>query len=139
MGVVPFDPDHDPVWVELAREHLAAGRPLIAKVSGLSMWPLVRPGQRVVIAPERRVRVGDLALVALGRTLVLHRVVQLGPDIVTKGDAVARTDPPVTRSDVLGRVDGGRFGPLIARLSWVGGAPLANALRRLRVALYGRL
>ena len=130
----------DAVWLELARAHLAAGRTLVAQVSGLSMWPLVKPGQRVVIAPDRHVKVGDLALVVLGRALVLHRVVSIGPDtITTKGDAVARPDPQIAASDVLGRVDGGRSGPLIAGLSRVGGAPLASLSRRLRVALCGRL
>lgn len=152
MGVVPdgtssplgSTPAHGSavaeVWIELARAHLLAGRPLVAKVSGLSMWPLIRPGQRIVIAPRGRLARGDLALVVLGRSLVLHRVIAMSPQgLVTKGDAMPTPDPEVAHADVLGQVPGGPLGPLIANLSSRGGAPLAALLRRLRMALPPRL
>lgn len=135
MGIAPEATTEADAWVSLAREHLALGRPLTARVAGLSMWPLLRPGARVVISPGRPA-IGDLALVQLGTALVLHRVVASRPGrLLTKGDAVARPDPEVALGDVLGVVDGGPGKVLVARLSIAGGAPLAAVLRRLRVAL----
>lgn len=127
-------------WVSLAREHLALGRPLVVRASGLSMWPLLRPGQRVVVQPSRDIKVGDLALVELGRTLVLHRVVAIsGSRIVSKGDHNPRPDPELIRDAVLGMVRGGPLGPLLAHLSRHGGAPLATLSRKVRLALRDRL
>lgn len=135
MGIVPEPTTEADAWISLAREHLALGRPLSARVTGLSMWPLLRPGARVVINPGRPV-IGDLALIELRSTLVLHRVVAARPGrLLTKGDAVALPDPEVALGDVLGVVDGGPGKVLVARLSIAGGAPLAAVLRRLRVAL----
>lgn len=127
-------------WVSLAREHLALGRPLVVRASGLSMWPFLRPGQRVVVQPSRAIEVGDLALVELGRTLVLHRVIGLfGHQVLLKGDHNPRPDPALIRDAVLGRVAGGPLGPLLARLSRHGGAPLATLSRKVRLALRDRL
>lgn len=127
-------------WVALAREHLALGRPLVVSASGFSMWPLLRPGQRVLVEPRKTLAVGDLALVELGRSLVLHRVVGIsGSRLVLKGDHNPRPDPELDRSAVLGTVAGGPFGPILARLSRLGGAPLAVVSRKVRLALRDRL
>jgi len=132
-------------WEALAREHLAAGRVLVTKVRGQSMWPLICDGERVEVRPRTGgVEVGDVVLVTLGGGLVLHRVVLVeGPGVVTKGDAVGWCDPAVLLDDVLGVVDPtgrsrlvGRAGARwIATVSRLGAEPLATALRKLRVAL----
>lgn len=127
-------------WVSLAREHLALGRPLVVRASGLSMWPFLRPGQRVIVQPSRALAVGDLALVELGRSLVLHRVIAIsGSRIVLKGDSNPAPDPELIRDAVLGSVAGGPLGPFVATLSRYGGAPLAALSRKVRLALRDRL
>lgn len=141
-SVAPESPNQraDAAWVALAREHLALGRPLVVRASGLSMWPFLRPGQRVVVEPRRPLSVGDLALVELGGSLVLHRVIGLsGSRLVSKGDHNPRPDPELDRAAVLGSVSGGRLGTLVARLSKHGGAPLATLSRKVRLALRDRL
>lgn len=126
--------------MELARHHLSLGRPLVVRASGYSMWPLVRPGQRVVVQPAGSLAVGDLALVELGPALVLHRVIALtGDRVLVKGDHNPSPDPELHRDAVLGVVAGGPLGPLVARLSRLGGAPLATVSRKVRLALRDRL
>lgn len=141
-SVAPEGPSQlaDAAWLTLAREHLGRGRPLVVRASGFSMWPLVRPGQRVVVEPRRTLAVGDLALVELGPALVLHRVIALtGDRVVVKGDHNPSPDPELSRHAVLGVVAGGPLGPLVARLSRLGGAPLAMVSRKVRLALRERL
>lgn len=116
------------IAVELARAQLGAGRPLATVAAGQSMWPLVRDGQRVTILPlDRPPRVGDVVLLELGRRLVLHRVVrQEGDAVVTKGDAVAWADPPVTAASLLGVLAPRAWDRWVALASRSGGAPLAR-------------
>lgn len=138
----------DGPWEALGREHLAAGRRLIARVRGHSMWPLIRDGQTVEIEPPPGdLRVGDVVLVAR-RGLVLHRLVAMTPTgLVTKGDAVGWDDGETSREDLVGWLPAGRPGGLcavlglprlIAMVSRRGGEPLAAVMRRLRVAVSRR-
>lgn len=125
--------------VELARAHLAAGRPLTLRAEGHSMWPLVKGGDLVVVHPIRApLVVGDVVLVVLGGRLVLHRVIALTDGgCVTKGDAVPARDPPIPHAHILGvrpRVHP-RLGRLVAALSTHAPRPLAAALRRVRLAV----
>ena len=98
-------------------------------LEGSSMLPVFRPGQSVLVSPERT-RPGDCAVyVYLGRTL-LHRVLAVSPAGATLADDAGRLEPHfVPWGDVQGRAMGGH--PLSA------GAPglLYSRARRL----FGRL
>lgn len=118
---------------DAAREHLAAGRDLTTQVSGHSMWPFLRDGQRVRIVRAERIQLGDVVLVA--QPLVLHRVIAIAGDRLTlKGDARPRADGAVDRAQVIGRLDVVPCA-LFAHVSRLGGAPLAAVLRRMRLFL----
>ncbi|MFO0749856.1 MAG: S24/S26 family peptidase [Myxococcota bacterium] len=122
--------------VDLAREHLAAGRPLVTRASGHSMWPLIRDGATVTILPlAADPRVGDVVLVDAGQAgLVLHRVVAIGPaGFVVKGDARPTADGAVPREGILGRWDG-PGSALVAALSRGGGRLGARLLQLARRA-----
>ncbi|MCC6619609.1 MAG: S24/S26 family peptidase [Deltaproteobacteria bacterium] len=126
---------------ELARAHLDAGRTLRTRVVGDSMWPCVRAGELVDIAPlSGDPDVGDVVLVQARTTLVLHRVVARAGDLfVTKGDAEPEIDGRVPRERVLGHVPA-RASRLVARLSRLSGrlgARLLQGVRR-RVASLSR-
>lgn len=125
--------------IDLARAHLAAGRPLTLRAEGQSMWPLVRDGELVVVHPiEGPLVLGDVVLVELGGRLVLHRVIALtAAGCITKGDAVAAPDPPIPHAHILGVRPRAhpRLGRLVAALSTHAPRPLTAALRRLRLAV----
>jgi hypothetical protein len=127
-------PIPDALW--LARE---TGLPARMAVRGDSMFPLLRQGDVAVCAPMEpcQARVGEVLVVRLGDTHVLHRCTRILPEgprpmIVTRGDFSAGPDPAVPLENVLGRlVACERHGkpvpgePLALRLlgRWFRGAP----------------
>ncbi len=82
------------------------------RIRGQSMAPLLRDGQRVLVAPlkpHRKLRVGDIVAVRDGGTgtPVLHRVIKLREKrIWTLGDGNARPEGPWARQDVMGTLVG---------------------------------
>ncbi len=89
---------------ELWRQGLRQGRFIFSRPLGVSMIPNLREGDVISVAPLDRCRVGDVVLFSRGGDLVMHRVVAKFADrIITKGDAVARMDPPIRLQDILGR------------------------------------
>lgn len=123
------------VFIDLAREHLARGRPLTLEAEGHSMWPLIQHGERIVVQPPQPPQVGDLVLIALHDRLVLHRVIAIGwSHITTKGDAVPHADPPIAPDAILGVLarTAPRFNRACAFVSAHAPRPLALLLQRLR-------
>lgn len=107
---------------------LSAGREVTLRLTGGSMWPLVRSGERLTLAPlsplGARARVGEVCLsfdagAAEGARLsALHRVMWIsGERVWRRGDALPHLDAPCEAR------------ALVARLVAVEGAS------RLRVAL----
>lgn len=75
-------------------------------VSGYSMFPVLRPGERVLLKPAVQIEIqkGDVVAFFVGpKKAVLHRVhaVQDGK-LLCKGDANAFWDEPVAFDQVLG-------------------------------------
>ena len=112
---------------------------------GGSMRPFLPDGTPVMIRPAagRVPRVGEIILVPRGDGAALHRVVRVrGDSVVTRGDACAREDPPVPRSEILGvavhALRKGRSlpldGPGMRTLGWLL-AKLAPLVCRIRRAL----
>ncbi len=122
----------------------------LVEMSGYSMHPFLRPGDRLLV---RRVepgslRRGDVVVLANGPgSLVAHRLLRVLPDGrgITKGDALLRPDPaPVDLRAAAGRVEAvirrgriipvaagtrGRLKSLFAALSSLGLTPGALRLR----------
>jgi len=82
-----------------------AGGEIWVGTSGQSMHATVRDADQVLMAPlARKVRRGDIVLVPIGKGLMLHRVVRVGPTaITTRGDARRTNDAPVPHREVLAR------------------------------------
>jgi hypothetical protein len=98
------------VAIDLVLQGLAAVGAVALPVSGGSMMPTLRPGERVVLRPFDPATIAAQDVVAF-RTpddvLVLHRVHIVAADhLVTAGDAKQLFDPPVPMSDVIGVVPG---------------------------------
>lgn len=93
---------------ELAGEVLRTSGKLRLQVNGWSMLPSVWPGDTLLVEsiPSGRVAEGDIALYFRDRRLFAHRVVSAVPnqEIITRGDAMLRPDPPVSHRELLGRV-----------------------------------
>ena len=88
-------------------------------VTGASMLPSIWPGDVLEVRHLRAepgsaagagsIGLDDIVLFARGSGLVAHRVVQViagpgGTMLVTRGDSLLQTDPPVSAEEVLGRV-----------------------------------
>jgi signal peptidase I len=83
------------------------------RVAGTSMLPTIQPSDVLCVRAidPTQVAVGDIVLVGRHPRLCAHRVVDSiqtpdGPVLITRGDALTHNDPPVTRSLLLGRVEG---------------------------------
>jgi hypothetical protein len=131
---------------ELVMQELRAGRGVSLTVTGHSMTPAIRSGDRLTLEPLRRTpRLGDvLACDSEGR-LVVHRLVAWERcRAVVRGDVAPACDPPLAAGAALGLVTrierGGRevrcgpgSGRALAWLSWCGALRVAACLReRLR-------
>jgi signal peptidase len=99
------------VKCELAGEVLRSHGTLRLRVMGWSMLPAVWPGDVLVIerVDSGAVSEGDIVLFGRDRRLFAHRVVNKSSPardtkILTRGDAMLRSDPPVSDRDLLGKV-----------------------------------
>jgi GNAT superfamily N-acetyltransferase len=109
------------------------------------MFPLIRPGDRVRFDVGAPWGPGDVVL-CRGKegAVIVHRVVHAGDPVILRGDANPHLDPPVPRSDVVGKVThvvrGGREIALDRAVLRVYGAamraatPLAAPLHALALA-----
>jgi signal peptidase I len=127
------------------REVLAAGYTARFRASGQSMYPAIRSGDYLEIAPcdVSKLRLGDVILAMTPRGLTAHRIVRIRNAegrirITMRGDNALRSDRPVAPEDVLGRVERAENGGS-ARQTIPESAPvvrLATVLvRKLRSAL----
>jgi signal peptidase I len=95
---------------ELAGEVLRSSGKLRLRVTGWSMLPAVMPGDTLVIerVSSDAVSEGDIVLFGRDRRFFVHRVITKGEpqntELVTRGDAMRTPDPPVSASDLMGRV-----------------------------------
>jgi len=96
---------------ELAGEVLRSTGTLRLRVTGWSMLPSVMPGDTLMIdrVQSNAVCEGDIVLFGRDRRFFVHRVMTKSSDLaiaefVTCGDAMPAPDPPVSESDLKGRV-----------------------------------
>jgi signal peptidase I len=114
MTVTPdFGPDTTTVLkCELAAEVLRSSGRLHLQVNGWSMLPSVLPGDTLMLerACGEHISPGEIVLFHRDRRLFAHRVIAKrgqGSElrIVTQGDGMARPDPAVSESELLGKVN----------------------------------
>jgi phage repressor protein C with HTH and peptisase S24 domain len=120
----------------LARETivdlLARGITVRFQAHGDSMYPLIRSGDYLVVAPVElaRVSVGEIVLTLTARGLTAHRVMTIdGATLTTRGDNSLTADAAIAAPQLLGRVVAiERNGRSLAP----GGAMKAAVIRALR-------
>ena len=103
-----------------------------------SMEPTIMADDLILVAEAEDYRVGDIVVFQSGNMLVVHRVVELGPDTVTtQGDANNAPDDPVRKEMLKGKViatvsGAGAIARLLktpaATITMVGGALLLSEL-----------
>jgi signal peptidase I len=125
-----------PWFTDAAADLLASGYGLRFRATGRSMYPAIAEGE--IITVERiaaeDVRLGDILLVRVQKSVIAHRVEKIWRDhnrvtyLVLRGDAAEYCDEPVLPEHVLGRVVAvDRQG---RRINMAGGR--VRLLRRLR-------
>ncbi len=98
----------DELHCEMAAELLRGQGTLQFRALGSSMIPSLWPGDILKIRPVEiaEVNAGDVVLFSRNSLLVTHRVVRnRGSELITRGDSLPFTDPPVS-AELLGRVVG---------------------------------
>ena len=119
---------------------------IVLPTAGGCMRPWIWPNGRLHIerCAMAELKLGDIAVWFDGKTLISHRVVELGPGtLATRADSSALVDEPVEPTQLLGRAV--RFskgpisyrldGPVIGLLSQIGREPWA---RLMATARWGR-
>lgn len=70
-----------------------------------SMEPTIAVDDLIVVAEKDSYELGDVVVYQNGPILVVHRIVELGPDtVVTQGDANNAPDEPVRKEMIKGEV-----------------------------------
>jgi len=101
-------------WAPLLQEALAREGRFRWPLRGTSMLPTLPVECEIEVAPlPERAQIGSLVVIAVGDTLIAHRLVRrAGGQWVTQGDGRRAPDPPVEPGQVLGVVtaayEGGR-------------------------------
>ena len=121
---------------------LREGKQVRFTPTGVSMRPFIEGGKDVVVLIKKPdVRVGDIALAAIGSAFVLHRVIEVAGDAVTLlGDGNIGHSEHCTKADILGTVirietAGGRRKPLTRGRLWYHIRPC----RRILLKVYRKL
>ena len=110
MPSQPFSDGRHAVKCELAAEVLRSQGKLRLQVTGLSMFPAVRPGDTLLVdrVNSSAVTEGDIVLFGRDRRLFAHRIVAKGSHgsspMLTRGDAMPKPDSPVDDDEFLGKV-----------------------------------
>ena len=96
---------------DLINEELNSGKACCFVVSTVSMLPLIRPEDEIVVRkdPLNTLRRGDIVVFEKYRELYTHRLLRKrmsGSEmtLVTKGDNSFRADDPISEKDLLGKV-----------------------------------
>jgi hypothetical protein len=138
MGAVKTLETAQRVTGELVRQSLQRGTPVRMRLATASMSPDLLPGDELIIEARewQKLKTGDIVLFERNEALLAHRLIRVerrhgGVRLITKGDAVASYDSPVSIASYLGRVARvARGGHIINLQSW--GARAGARLRVLR-------
>jgi hypothetical protein len=91
---------------------LTEGKEIVITAGGYSMWPAIKPGDRIIISPpdtDKPLKAGRVAALRRDGGFVVHRITaiqrgKLSIFIKTQGDASMIPDPWSTEKDVAGLV-----------------------------------
>ena len=77
----------------------------VASVEGQSMEPTLRSGDLLLLRRDLNPEVGDIVVYEKSPgILIVHRIVKVGDEIVTKGDNNRAPDPVFEKEKIVGKV-----------------------------------
>ena len=90
---------------------LTEGKEIVITAGGYSMWPAIKPGDRIIISPpdpEKSLKTGRVVALSRDGGFVVHRITaiqkgKLSTFIKTQGDTSMLPDPWSTEKDVAGQ------------------------------------
>ncbi len=138
------------LFADLSTQLLGNGHRVRFRAPGRSMYPTIRDGEAITVAPvaAESVRRGDIILYRTERSVIAHRVARIERDgadglrFTLRGDTCGGRDAPVAAGQVLGRVvaveRGGRTQELYTRRAQMRYSAHALA-SRLKGLIRGRL
>jgi signal peptidase I len=95
----------------LGKALVGSGASFRVEVRGLSMYPFLKEGDVVEVAPIQmgEVERGDVVFFLSGDRLLAHRVIEVavgdpGTHLMTRGDVFRQADPPVNEECLIGLV-----------------------------------
>ncbi len=93
-------------WKSVVAQLLTEGRTIEIQASGYSMFPLLRPGDKLQVHPRvESIKSGDIIVFDRGDVFVAHRLLEVQGDVVLcKGDGFAFYDSPISLRQVVGKV-----------------------------------
>ena len=101
----------DEFWLEWCIDELAQGRAVQILSNGYSMWPCIRPKDKLLISavPFSSVQINDIIAFQRQNHIVVHRVVEIldsenGNELRTIGDSNSVDDEPIDLSNFIGKV-----------------------------------
>jgi signal peptidase I len=136
-----IDPVHSNA-LSLLRASLEAGTVARLRIDGVSMRPILRQGDIVVVrsCPIEELRLGDVLVIQRENDLVTHRLVAVKPDgWYTKGDASSALDSPAAEEAILGRVEAVERGSLSWSTQsnrWIGASRFIGWLAWQEIRVY---
>jgi hypothetical protein len=94
-----------------ASSMLTEGKEIVITAGGYSMWPAIKPGDRIIISPpdpDKPLKTGRVAALRRDGGFVVHRITaiqkgKLSTFIKTQGDTSMIPDPWSTEKDVAGQ------------------------------------
>jgi signal peptidase I len=121
----------DKVRCSLAAEALRSRGVLKLRAAGVSMLPTLWPGDLLTVQclREEEVEPGEIVLYMRSDRFFVHRIVSQNPgqdngSLITRGDCMPADDPPIGRSELLGKITevqrSGSIFPPARRLSLTG-------------------
>jgi signal peptidase I len=99
---------------EIIIDLLRSGKSAELSASGYSMFPTLRPGDKVLIRPASKNSLpppGSIIIVNLNNLFVLHRLTGIRKDasgstlLITRGDCMSEPDPPFQPDKIVGVAD----------------------------------
>lgn len=100
--------------IEIIISVLESGHSVELPATGYSMFPTIRPGDKVLVIPMERNLLpepGGILVVNLNSELVMHRLTKIRNDsqsenlLITRGDCMAEPDLPFHTDQVIGLAD----------------------------------